>query len=342
VRCGARLLAGLLLAASPLLGRERIDTVDLTNGDHVSCEIIAMKSRSLHVRTVTMGTVAIEWPDVAAIASPQLFEVELTDGSRLLGSLPPPAWTGRISVATEGGTLTFPLDQVVSIVQLGKTLWQNRRGYLDFGLDYASAEEDVQVSLGAQLQLSGPRARSITTFTGSISDDVETARRERGDLQEALQFPLGRHWVLVGTGLYQRNDDLGLDSRLTASGAAIWIPRRWASGYWGFGAGLAQSEERYVGAPASTTTTAGLVDLIADYDRFGPFGTQAALDALYLPILTGPPRHRVELRASLRQKITHDFTFAVSPYYSYDSNPPNGALRHQDWGLTSSIGWTFY
>src|SRR6188508_49906 len=128
-------LLALLVAASPLLGRERIDTVDLTNGDHVTCEIIAMKSRSLQVRTETMGTVAIDWPDVAAMASTQLFEVELTDGSRLWGSLPPPAWTGRISVKTEGGTLTFPLEAVVSIVQLGKTLWQNRRGYLDFGLD---------------------------------------------------------------------------------------------------------------------------------------------------------------------------------------------------------------
>lgn len=341
MRARSWLLLALLGAASPLLARGRVDIVDLTNGDHVTCEIIYMKSRSLHVRTVTMGTVAIDWPDVAAMVSPQLFEVELTDGSRLTGTLTTTE-KGRLGIRTESGVLSYRFEDVATIIQLGKRLWENRRGYLDVGFDFASAEEDLSLSLGAQLQLSGPRTRSITTFSGSISDTAQTEQRQRDDLQEALQFPLGRHWVLVGTGLYQHNDDLGLDSRLTASGAAIWIPKRWPSGYWGVGAGMAQSSERYAGEPTSTSTTAGLIDLLADYDRFGAFGTQLTLDALYLPILTGPPRHRVELRSTFRQKITHDFTFAVSPYYSYDSNPPNGTLRHQDWGMSSSIGWTFY
>jgi len=49
----------------------------------------------------------------------------------------------------------------------------------------------------------------------------------------------------------------------------------------------------------------------------------------------------VPVSGSLRQKLGSEFTFSVSPFYSYDCRPPSAAAAREDWGWTSSLGWGF-
>jgi len=335
-------LLAFVAAASPLAARDRVDVAALKNGDRVTCEIVYLRSSTLHVRTLELGTVDVDWPAVAALISPQLFEVEFLDGRRIAGSFAASPQEGHLEIRTTGAEVEqVPLANVVGIVQLGKTLWRGGRGYLNLGLDYASSAQDLQLSVGAQLELKGPRLRSTTSLSATVSDDADTEQRVRADLAWALEIPAGPRWALVGTGTLERNDDLGLDGRLSASAAAMWIAHRGVRGRWAIGGGLNGSQERYTETSSGDTVAAGLVTVVGDYDRFGPLGTHASAAVVYLPMFTGPSRYRVEVRGQVRQKITSNFTFDLSPYYSYDSKPPRAALANEDWGLVSSIGWTF-
>jgi hypothetical protein len=335
------LLLGALLLAAPLAARERLDKVQLRSGDRVTGEIITLHSATLTVRTLDFGTIEIDWPEVTSIVSPQLFEVELTDGRRIVGRLEASAEPAQLAMQTGISVVPVACRDVVAMVQLGRTLWQSRRGYLDVGLEYASAEKDAQFSLGAQIELRGRHVRSATTLEAVLSDLKTVEQRVRGDLRSVLEVPVSRRWVLVGAALAERNDDLDLDARLTASVTALWIAHRTRRGYVGLGGGIAQSEERYNGEGSGESVTAALIQAGGDYDRFGPFGTHANLFVHYLPMLSGPARHRIEMRANLRQKVTTNFTFNLTPYYSYDSRPPEGSFAKEDWGLVSSIGWIY-
>jgi hypothetical protein len=147
--------------------------------------------------------------------------------------------------------------------------------------------------------------------------------------------------VLIGGASLERNDDLDLDMRLSASGSAVWYPKRSARGRWGVGGGLVESREQYFGEEEANTSILGSLMLTGDYDRFGPFGTNASGQIVWLRSFDGSGRHRTEFRGSVRQKIYSDFTFTVSPYYSFDSKPPRSDLESEDWGWVSSIGWNF-
>lgn len=355
--------------AAPAAARDRLDLVTLANGDRVHGEIISLDSATLVVRAISLGTVEIDWPDVTALESPQLFEVELANGRRVVGRFAAPAPAGSLVLGNDAAELppspapptdsreplpsaeapatlppahrTFSLADVVAIRQRGATLWQSHRGYLDLGFNYAGANDDSELSVGAEFTLRGPRMQWSNDLALSMRDSADTEQRQRWQVQSLFEFPAGRRWLWAVSGLHQRNDDLDLDARESVYGAAFWVASRSARGRLLLGGGAAESREQYSGESGADSVQSGLVIVSGDFDRFGTYSTHASFAVVYLPAIHAGGRYRIDAQAKLRQKIARDFTVSLSPYYTFDSHPPRANLLEEDWGLTSSIGWLF-
>ncbi len=67
--------------------REKIDVVVMQNGDRLTGEIKELERGRLKLDTDYMGTVEIEWEQVARLTSPQDFEIEDQIGGTYFGSL---------------------------------------------------------------------------------------------------------------------------------------------------------------------------------------------------------------------------------------------------------------
>ncbi len=332
----------IILPASAA-GRDRIDWVELVNGGRVKCEIISLEFGYLSARTSGLGSVAIEWADIAAMTSVQLFDVELDDGSRVSGQLDAGATPRTLVVkSSDVESVEIPFERVFHIRQLGVSMWQSRRGRLNVGLDYAHAADASDFSLDGDVTFQGKQFRWISTGATSISDDSSSERRERVQLDSGVEVAVGKQFEWIGRGSFQRNDDLDLDSRITAAGAFVWLPVRSARSTVLLGAGIGESQERYREETEAEWLTGGLLYGGFEYHRFGTYATIAKVELLVLPMLTGPSRHRIELRSSMTQKFTSHFNFTISPYYSFDSRPPQESAEPEDWGWISSVGWNFF
>jgi hypothetical protein len=332
-------LAGL--EAAPAAARERIDFVRLKNGDQISCEIIDLRSGYLNVRTRSFGTVDIERDDLAALVSVQYFEVELADGRRLVATLDEGSSPGHLGLHVDQSAMTeVAFAEVFQIRQLGATFWASRRGRLNLGLDFGSSGDETNFSLDARVTYQRRRLRSDNNVQATSSSHDDADAKERVAAWSDLEVPIGRIVSFAGRASYERNSELELDSRLTASAALLGLPWRSDRGRFAAGAGVAQSEEEYASAGAHSATM-GLVYVDFDAHRFGPYGTEVSAQVVYLIGLSGASRHRVEGRGSLTQKIASDLNIALTPYYSFDSRTPVEGIQNEDWGFISSIGWTF-
>ena len=328
---------------APAAARDRIDVVELLNGGRVFCEIITFEFGILSARTLGLGNVRIEWSDVATLASTQLFDVELDDGTRLSGQLEVGAAPRILVVKTsDEERIEVPFERVFNIRQLGASIWRTRRGRLNVGLDYAHASESSDFSLDGEITFQGKRFGWTSSGTASIYDDSSRERREREELLTQIEVAVGRRFEWIGRGSFQRNDDLDLDSRYNAIAAFVWLPVRAGDKTFLLGVGVGQSEERYRGEPESRGVTGGVLYTGFEYHRFGTYGTTGRLELVLLPMLTGPSRHRIEFRSSLTQKFTNHFNFTISPYYSFDSRPPRATAESEDWGWIASVGWNIF
>jgi hypothetical protein len=69
--------------------------------------------------------------------------------------------------------------------------------------------------------------------------------------------------------------------------------------------------------------------------------TDITMDATVYPSLTTSGRVRTEVDVSATREIVKDLTIVVSFYHSYDSDPLNPDAKKTDYGLVTSLGWTF-
>lgn len=342
-RLGTLLLPLALFALpGPAAARERNDVVLLVGGDRIACEIIELEGANLSLRTPAFGTVNVDWPDVVGLLSIQLFEVRRSDGTRLVGRFDVGDRPGTLILrADQGEPVEIPLVDVVAISQLGASLWRARRGHVDLGWNFAQANEQTSFSLDAELAIHRRRFRWINSLSTTVNDNAESERSQRDTLQSLLEIPLGKRWVALGWALHERNDDLDLAARDTLGGVVAWLPVSGAHGRIALGPGVAESREDYGTQEGPDTLTTGVLMAAGEYYRFGPFGTKGALSVFWFPSLSGPQRGRIEIDASFRQKLGSDFTLSISPYYSYDSDPPRLGAEQEDWGWVTSVGWQF-
>jgi putative salt-induced outer membrane protein YdiY len=213
-------------------------------------------------------------------------------------------------------------------------------GYVTGGYNYTKAS-DVQTF----------------TFTGGIRtrnerrevsvDAATTATTEKDDEDSKRYSVQGNYRRLLpdrrfyqGYGALEGNDALGLDLRTILGGAygtyLVQNNRR----EWAAFAGLALNREEFEESDQRESIEAVLG---TTYSFFRFDTPEANVDAtlVVLPSLTESGRVRSEATLKSRYEIVEDLFFEISLYGSYDNEPDENAESNSDYGITTSVGYSF-
>ena len=131
-----------------------------------------------------------------------------------------------------------------------------------------------------------------------------------------------------------------MDLRTTLGGAYGSYFRQTPVDEWYGAMGLAVIHEDF--ATQGTDESVEAV-LITGYTYFRYADPEANLDAriaLY-PSLTQSGRYRSEGRVRARYELVEDLFFELSFYGSFDSDPDEEANSNSDYGVTTSLGYSF-
>ena len=129
---GVLLLCAVLACARPATAADKIDVITFKNGDRITCEIKKLDHGVLEVSTDPLGTVSVHWGEVAAVASPREFEVQVAAGYQYYGSLRGPG-SGEVLVADGGNEITLTLSDIIRLTPIGATFWSRMDGSIDAG-----------------------------------------------------------------------------------------------------------------------------------------------------------------------------------------------------------------
>lgn len=321
----------------------KADVVTFANGDRLTGEVKGLEYGRLKFKTDATGTIEIEWNKVAGLQSQQYLQIELSSGARYFGQSPDLLDGGRIRLATGADDPGRELEMahIVRIAAIDQgDLIDRLDGYVTGGYDYTKTNRQQDFNATAGLK-SRTRQRQWSV------DGATTLTSQEG-LDDTQRFDVTGNYrrFLPGRDFYQGfaalegNDELGLDLRATVGGAFGRYLMQTGSREWAAYAGLAYTNERFQSGDARDSIE-GVLGTSYTFFRYDP--PEASVDGslVLLPSLTQSGRVRAEARLRSRYEIVADLFFELSLYGSFDNEPDEEARSQSDYGLTTSLGYSF-
>ena len=319
---------------------EKNDRVKLQNGDHLTGEVNKLAFGQLRLKTDDMGTVTIEWDNIAELTSADQFEVDLSDGSIYYGSLGNTDVSKVMAVINDSARVEIERSSVVNITPVKAGFWSRMEGSVSLGFSYTQANKIFQLNTNVDVTYIGYRNESNVSLSTvhTSQPDVEPTRRLDFNASHTILFR--ERWFTGGNIGLQSNKELGLDLRvlLGANGGrkVIQTNSEWLE----FAGGLQVNRESFT----DTTTSKYNVEFVAGgvHRKFRYDDPKLNLSTnlnLYVN-LTDLGRVRSEFETSIAWEIIKDLSLNLSFYDSFDSEPPTGAAKN-DFSTAFSFGYSF-
>lgn len=332
-------LLWLLLFTGSAVAHPKTDSVTLYNGDRLTGEIQSLRGGLLALGTDALGTVKIQWKDIASIESRFYYEVRLDDGQRLFGRVGADT-PGAVAFEDVFGDRSLNALDIVELRPIEEQVSERLDIYLSANYSFTKAsgvqqtelhgdvdyeDENTSTSLDGRLTLSATDEQSTSSSRLSFSRKAWTENS-----QYFRQFTLG----------HESNDELGLKSRYTVGAGvgrffAETNRRRLAAGF-----GVQALEELGFDGQTQSSLEGVVSGTLASW-RFDSPELDLSLGASLYPSLTENGRLRADTSARLRWELVSDLFWNLNAWGSFDNASVDAQGGEFDWGVTTGLGWSF-
>lgn len=316
----------------------KTDVIILYNGDRVTGEIKSLDSGILELSTDSMGTIKIEWQDIARLESKHFYEIRTSAGARHLGSIEATGQPGQVQVVDLNGEYQFDALQVVRIRPIEKSIVDRLDIYFSAGYSYSRASSIAQTTINTNMGYENEKSRNTLSGRASLTDsNEESTSSSRVDLNRAV-WTSRTNVFRASFANYESNDELGLDYRVgVGAGFGTYFIDTYRNRLLGV-AGLQVITEQNKNSGSDQNIELYLSSRYLAWRLDTPeldldFGLN-----IY-PSLTDSGRVRSGSDLRLRWELIEDLFFDITAYGTYDNRAENNS--GVDYGVTTGLGWEF-
>jgi hypothetical protein len=339
----ALLCCASLVPAATLHAAPKTDIVHFTNGDRLTGEIKGLEKGKLELSTSTAGTVDIEWDKISRIETNQYVRVETSSGASYHGRVPQAQQAGSISLAAAGEAAAEPLA-MADVVRIAPILYgsvvDRLDGYLTVGFSYTKADSRTDFDFSGGL--SSRNEIREWALDGQTSINAQSTGSTTGmyDVTLANKRFMRDRWFQQYIGAVQGNEELGLDIReFLGAGIGRFVVQDMRR-EWSVVAGLAYVREDFESRPIQNSLE-GVLSTQYSFFRYDTPKRSIDVGLAVFPSLTESRRVRAQADIDWRIELVEDFFFDMNFYGQYDSKADPEASSSVDYGVITSLGYTF-
>lgn len=322
---------------------QKTDRILLDNNDWITGEIKKLDFAKLSLKTSAAGTIQIKWDHIYQIKSDKFFEIGLGRGIKYFGSLDITEADDKykVLVVTEEAEEVIDMNRIVEITPIKNRFWTRIDGNIDLGFSYTKGSDVRQWNSSFRVEYRPTNA--LTTINGNsiYTEQPERDATSKQDLGFSYKRFTGKNYAVTGFGALQSNSELGigLRSSIGVGGSKNWLRsnlQRFISTV-----GFIVNQERGANSEESSRNYEALVR--TEYKVFRYRDPEIDITAYFdfYPSLTVKDRYRTDLDIKLKYELLSDFYIGVTFYHNFDSKPPESAVSSSDWGITTSVGYSF-
>ena len=331
----------LLLISVSGIANANTDVVVFKNGDRLTGEVKSLERGHMRFKTDATDTISIEWDEVVYLSSDQNIQVETILGARHLGKLVRAEEKSNLIVQTDAGPTQLNNIQVVKMTPIEDKGIGRLDGDVTFGYNFAKANESTQLNLGVDLGIRSEIRMLSLSFDSALTDSTDNESNQRDSLALDFKRFLRDRWLWSTNISMDRNDELGIDMRTSLGGGGGRILRRTDHSSVVLEGGLKVTNEDLAGSTEDLETLEAYALGTWDWYRFDTPELDLSTSLEIIPSLTETGRVRGELDIELKWEMIEDLFWQLSYYNSYDSSPATPGAEKNDYGIITSLGYSF-
>lgn len=340
-QCIAIACAMLTAISFPAMCRAETDFIVMINGDRLTGELKSLERGKLRFDSSATGTIPIEWDEVAFVHSDQDIQVETQEGKRFFGQLETSPEAGNVVVETASGAVTLKADNVVIMAPIEAKTFDRIDGDISAGFNFAKASQVKQSRMGLNVAARDETRIYSLSASALLSDSEDNSSSQRLGLDLSYTRLWPNRWLTGAIARFDRNDELGLDLRISLGLGGGHKLLQTNSSAVSLLAGLQVSRENLSGSVSNEDTLEVFTSLTWDWFRYDTPELDLTTELQLIPNLTDTGRLRGEFDIGMKWEIVADLFWELAYYYSYDSAPALPGASAEDYGVNSSLGWSF-
>lgn len=345
---GTAILATALFMAPSTLAGPKNDVLYMKNGDKLTCQIKTMDAGAIYVSLdYVNGNIAVEWSRLARLESPNLFLVELDDGTVYSGNIAIHPVEGSDSVLVEiteldGHRVVFDKTRIAGFSSTGASFWGRLNGSVSSGVSYAKGNETTTYNLSSSVSYPRPRWSASIGINSNFSDNSSSTASTRNQFTlNAARLLRWNNWFYTGfvSGLQSSEQQISLQTNL--GGGVGRFLKRTSNVRASLVGGLVWQGTLY----ESSVSSASRQDMLGvmllgsiSYVRFKQ--SSLSLTANAIPSISEAGRFYFNTNASYFLKLFGQINWNLSFYGNWDTQPPEGTSGN-DYGINSGLSVTF-
>jgi len=319
---------------------QKNDTIYMRNGDRITGELKKFEYGLLSLSTDAMKTVSIQFDRINSIHSSKYFEIRLNSGQKYFGRLKKSKVMSTVDIISVTDTISKRLWDIVLIVPIKRSFFQKIDGSFDLGLTYTKASNVFQYSLSTKVTYR--TTYYATQFKlESLQTDDGTQLSKNNTVGFTVSHFLPNKWQSNVSMQVQQNTQLDLDYRAQAGYAMGYDVSRTNSIRFNLMGGLLANQEKTIITATTSENLEALLSAQFKWFKYRSPKIDITSGLEVFPSVTNIGRVRLEYDLAAKYELIKDFFLNVQLYENYDSQPSKDAKPLNDWGIITSIGFTF-
>lgn len=320
---------------------------------HINSNILTGELKKLQYGVITwkmdgMGTINLEEIKVNTMISTKMFQITMKDDIIYFGNFMASKdhRTVYIVSTNKEGVKEKKLVKIKDIVEfypIKSDFWMRTSGNFSLGFNYSKGSNTATVAFSGNLDYRINKSYTSINWSTNNTYQGDTLNSVNSTLSLAYQRLIKNGWsyqtVIGGT----QNSELGTKLRweLDLMGLKDIVYNNWNRLYAGTGISVIR-EIPYGSNPVTQNDLAGIFEFVWKVYKITKPKVWVDANISFLPYLT-ENRYRANFNLNPKVSIFGDnFQAGFSLYYNYDSNPSEGAVSTNDYGMNLNLSYSLH
>ena len=331
-----RLIVGILLFLVPISIFGQNDSIWMKNNDLLVGELKTLSKSVITFETdYSDKDFQIDFDEISRFSTQNYFVVNLTDNSRHTGKIRSvkadkvQIWYGDVLVRD------LDIQEIVFLSEIDRKFWKRFTGAIDFGINVAKTNNNVQITSSANLKYSDDNYNFTVSFSNLLSDQDNVERIERKEFGLMARRFIKKWYVELDLN-YLSSTELGIKNRINpgiGAGRTLITTNKL---YWAAGGGFNYNIEEYF--DSSQDKESQELKILTQFEMFNFSDLSLLTSVAGYPSLSESGRFRLDYNLTFKYDLPFEFYIKTDFTLNYDNQPPMEGSE-SDYVLSSGIGW---